>query len=51
MRNASIPPSSAVADQLTTASKQRMDRKAGDLVRMDLETVESAIRVQLGLVT
>jgi mRNA interferase MazF len=39
----------AMADQLTTASKQRLVRKAGALSREDLEAVERAVRVQLGL--
>jgi mRNA interferase MazF len=39
----------ALADQLTTAGKQRLVRKAGMLSRADLEAVERAVRVQLGL--
>ncbi|MDP9353133.1 MAG: type II toxin-antitoxin system PemK/MazF family toxin [Chloroflexota bacterium] len=39
----------AMADQLTTASKQRLIRRAGVLSRVDLEAVERAVRVQLGL--
>lgn len=39
----------AMADQLTTASKQRLLRKAGTVSREDLEAVERAVRVQLGL--
>lgn len=39
----------AMADQLTTASKERLIRKAGELSRADLAAVEQAIRVQLGL--
>lgn len=39
----------AMADQLTTASKQRLIRKAGTLSHQDLEGLERAIRVQLGL--
>jgi mRNA interferase MazF len=39
----------ALADQLTTASKQRLVRKAGVLSRADLEAVERAVRVQLSL--
>jgi mRNA interferase MazF len=38
-----------MADQLTTASKQRLIRKAGAISRDDLEAVERAVRVQLGL--
>jgi mRNA interferase MazF len=39
----------AMADQLTTASKQRLIRRAGSLSREDLAAVEQALRVQLGL--
>ncbi len=39
----------AMADQLTTASKQRLVRRAGVLSRADVEAVERAIRVQLDL--
>lgn len=41
--------SKAMADQLTTASKQRLVRKAGDLSAPDLQALESVVRVQLGL--
>lgn len=39
----------AIADQLTTASKERLIRRAGTLGAEDLAAVERAIRVQLGL--
>jgi mRNA interferase MazF len=39
----------AMADQLTTASKQRLIRQAGTLSLEGMEAVEQAIRVQLGL--
>lgn len=39
----------AMADRLTTASKQRLVRRAGVLSRADLEAVERAVRVQLDL--
>lgn len=39
----------AMADQLTTASKQRLLRRAGVISAADLEGVERAIRVQLSL--
>lgn len=42
-------PRKAMADQLTTASKQRLIRKAGVLSHADLDAVERAVRVQLGL--
>lgn len=38
-----------MADQLTTASKQRLAGKIGTLSREDLGAVERVIRVQLGL--
>jgi mRNA interferase MazF len=39
----------AMADQLTTASKQRLVRRAGTISPDDLAAVERAVRVQLGL--
>lgn len=39
----------ALADQLTTASKERLVTRAGSVSRDDLEAIERAIRVQLGL--
>lgn len=39
----------AMADQLTTASKQRLGRKLGSLSTEDMARVESAIAVQLSL--
>ncbi len=39
----------ALADHLTTASKQRLVRKAGVLSPADLEAVVRAVRVQLSL--
>ena len=41
--------SKAMADQLTTASKQRLMNRAGELSAADLRAVEAAVRVQLGL--
>ena len=41
--------SKAMADQLTTASKQRLLNRAGQLSTSDLHAVEAAVRVQLGL--
>jgi mRNA interferase MazF len=38
-----------MADQITTASKQRLRNKIGQLVSADLTGVERAIRIQLGL--
>lgn len=42
--------SKAMADQITTASKQRLLSRAGRLSAEDLQAVEAAVRVQLGLV-
>ncbi|HET7230063.1 MAG TPA: type II toxin-antitoxin system PemK/MazF family toxin [Longimicrobium sp.] len=39
----------ALASQLTTVSKARVQIRAGMLSRADLDDVERAIRVQLGL--
>ena len=39
----------AMADQLATVSKSRLRQKIGMLSLSDLEKVEQAIRVQLGL--
>ena len=39
----------AMADQLTTVSKERLENRAGRLPANDLADVEEAIRVQLGL--
>lgn len=40
----------AMADQLTTVSKQRLENRVGRLSRADMRSVEQAVRVQLGLV-
>ena len=42
-------PSKAMADQLTTVSKQRLRNQAGVLSADDMCKVERAVRVQLGL--
>ncbi|MGI9189041.1 MAG: type II toxin-antitoxin system PemK/MazF family toxin [Longimicrobiaceae bacterium] len=39
----------AMADQLTTASKERFVRRAGTLAAADIQALERAVRVQLGL--
>ncbi len=39
----------AMADQMTTASKRRLQEKIGRISDADLGAVERAIRVQLGL--
>jgi mRNA interferase MazF len=39
----------AMADQLTTVSKARLQNRVGRLSRADLKGVEQAVRVQLGL--
>jgi len=41
----------AMADQLTTVSKTRLDNRVGRLSAADMEAVEEAIKVQLGLMT
>lgn len=43
-------PHKAMADQLTTVSKARLLDRAGHLAGADLEQVERAIKVQLGLI-
>jgi mRNA interferase MazF len=42
-------PSKAMADQLTTVSKLRLLNRAGRVSSSDMQKVERAIRVQLGL--
>lgn len=42
-------PSKAMADQLTTVSKQRLINRAGKLAQADMREVERAVRLQLGL--
>lgn len=39
----------AMADQLTTVSKRRLQNRVGSLSEGDIRGVEQAIRVQLGL--
>jgi mRNA interferase MazF len=39
----------AMADQLTTISKSRLDNRIGRLSKADMQGVEQAIKVQLGL--
>ncbi len=41
--------SKAMADQLTTVSKQRLLNKAGRISVYELERIEDAIKIQLGL--
>jgi mRNA interferase MazF len=43
-------PGKAMADQLTTVSKQRLLNQAGMLSHDDMRRVEHAVRIQLGLV-
>jgi mRNA interferase MazF len=42
--------SKAMADQLTTVSKQRLTNRMGNLSGSDLAKVEHAVMIQLGLV-
>jgi mRNA interferase MazF len=39
----------AMADQLTTVSKQRLANKMGKISKSDLQAVERVIKIQLGL--
>jgi len=39
----------ALADQLTTASKQRLVNRAGSISPAEMRRVEQALRIQLGL--
>ena len=41
--------SKAMADQLTTAAKERLRDKLGTLSREDMLAVEKAIKIQLGM--
>ena len=41
--------SKAMADQLTTASKRRLSKRLGRLSPRDMQAVDKAIRIQLGL--
>lgn len=42
-------PRKAMADQLTTVSKQRLSNREGSLSTSDMQQVEQAIKVQLAL--
>ncbi len=42
-------PRKAMADQITTASKQRLRNKLGSLSREDVSAVENALLLQLGI--
>ena len=42
-------PSKAMADQITTAAKERLRDKLGALSREDMLAVEKAIKIQLGM--
>jgi mRNA interferase MazF len=41
--------SKAMADQLTTASKQRLVDKLGVVSEADLKSIERAVKIQLGM--
>ena len=41
--------SKAMADQLTTVSKQRLSNQMGHLSREDVQSVERIVKIQLGL--
>lgn len=42
-------PSKAMADQITTAAKERLKGKLGTLSRTEMLEVEKVIRIQLGM--
>ena len=42
-------PRKAMADQLTTVSKQRMSNQEGSISDADMQQVEKAVKVQLGI--
>ncbi len=42
-------PRTAMADQLTTVSKLRLSNRQGRLSASDMQSVEQAVKVQLGL--
>ena len=42
-------PRKTIADQIATVSKLRLKSKAGTLSRQDMQAIEKAIRIQLGL--
>lgn len=42
-------PGKAMADQLTTISKQRLGGRVGQLTADEMDSIERAIRLQLGL--
>lgn len=41
--------SKAMADQLATVSKERLFKRAGTLSHEDMQRVEEAIKIQLGI--
>ena len=41
--------SKAMADQLTTVAKERLTTQLGSVNKSDLKTLESVIKLQLGL--
>jgi mRNA interferase MazF len=41
--------SKAMADQLTTVSKERIKRRLGALSRADMQAVDRVVKIQLGL--
>ena len=42
-------PSKAMADQIMTADKLRLKSKLGELSKLDMQAVDDAVSVQLGL--
>jgi mRNA interferase MazF len=43
--------SKAMADQLTTVSKQRLKNQIGRLTSVEMRSVEEAVKIQLGMLT
>jgi mRNA interferase MazF len=42
-------PSKAMADQITTAAKERLKSKLGDLSRPEVLAIERVLKIQLGM--
>ena len=42
-------PSKAMADQITTAAKERFKKKLGEISTQDMKALEQVIKIQLGM--
>ena len=42
-------PSKAMADQITTAAKERFKKKLGEISPQDMKALEQVIKIQLGM--